>query len=138
MVSLKRKRLRLSEKCKTVIELESEGNIEGSRSADVTSDNDEEESSKEPGPPKRPSWSEIFVHLKLLQNCCLFEEEQVTWHLRSFPDKFSTLYKKTLQSKKQHAKDRCISYHYKLMKRVTSFEYIKLSKKSFSSFSNHF
>ena len=138
MVSLKRKILRLSKKCKTVTELESEENIEGSRSADVTSDNDEEESSKEPGPPKRPSWSEIFVPLKLLQNGCLFEEEQVTLHLRSHPEKFSTLHKKTLQSKKQHAKDRYISYHYNLMKRVTSFEYIKLSKKSFSSFSNHF
>ena len=40
----------------------------------------------------------------LLQNCSLFEEEQVAIHLRSHLDKFSVLYEKTLQSKKQQTK----------------------------------
>ena len=50
-------------------------------STDVTSDNDDEERSEEPGPPRTSSRSEIFVALELLQNCSLFEEEQVAFHL---------------------------------------------------------
>ena len=49
---------------------------------DVTSDNDDKESSEEPGPPKRSSRSEVFAVLELLQNCSLFEEEQVAFHLQ--------------------------------------------------------
>ena len=40
----------------------------------VNSDNNDEESSEELGPPKRSSRS--------LQNCSLFEEEQVAFHLQ--------------------------------------------------------
>ena len=36
--------------------------------------------SEEPGPPKRLSHLEIFAALELLQNCTLFEEEQVAFH----------------------------------------------------------
>ena len=56
-------------------------------------DNDYEERS---GPPKRPSRSEIFEALELLQNCSLFEEEQATFYLGSHLEKFSVLYEKTL------------------------------------------
>ena len=73
-------------------------------SIDVTSDNDDEESSEEPGPPQRPARSEIFVALELLQNCTLFEEEQVASHLRTHLEKFSMLYEKTLESRKQQSK----------------------------------
>ena len=73
-------------------------------SIDVTSDNDDEESSEEPGPPQRPAQSEIFVALELLQNCTLFEEEQVASHLRTHLEKFSMLYEKTLESRKQQSK----------------------------------
>ena len=52
-----------------------------SRSANVTSDTNDEESSKEPGAPKRPSLSKIFAALELLQNCSLFGKEQVAFHL---------------------------------------------------------
>ena len=61
-------------------------------SIDVNSDNDDEESSEEPGPPQRPAQSEIFATLELLQNCTLFEEEQVASHLRTHLEKFSMLY----------------------------------------------
>ena len=72
-----------------------------SHDTDATSDNNDEESSEEPGPPKRSLWSEIFSALELLRNCSLLEEEQVALHLRSHVDKFSALYEKTLVSKKQ-------------------------------------
>ena len=63
-------------------------------STDVTNDNDDEESSEEPGPPKPSSRSEMFVALELLQNGSLFEEEQVAFHLRRHLHKFSVLYGK--------------------------------------------
>ena len=75
-----------------------------SRSTDVTSDNNDEESNEELGSLKRPSQSEIFSALEWLQNCSLFEKEQVAFHLRSHLDKLSVLYEKTLRSKKQHTK----------------------------------
>ena len=75
-----------------------------SRSTDVISDNDKEESNEELGSLKRSSQSEIFSALEWLQNCSLFEEEQVAFHLRSHLDKFRVLYEKNLRSKKQHKK----------------------------------
>ena len=56
---------------------------------------------EEKRPPKRPYRSETFAALKLFQNCILFEEEQVALHLQSHVEKFSVLYEKTLQLKKQ-------------------------------------
>ena len=70
----------------------------------LTSDNDDEESSEEPGPPKRPARSEVFATLELLQNCSYFEEEQAASDLRSDLEKFSVLYKKALNSRKEQAK----------------------------------
>ena len=51
----------------------------------------------------------------MLQNCSLFEEEQVALHLQSHLDRFGVLYEKTLQSKKQH-KWIHFSHRYKLVK----------------------
>ena len=70
----------------------------------MTSDNDYKESSQEPRPPKRLSWLEMFAALKLLQNCSPFEEQQAAFQLQNHLDKFSVLYEKTLQSKKQQTK----------------------------------
>ena len=56
---------------------------------------------EEKRPPKRPYRSETFAALKLFQNSSLFEEEQVALHLQSHVEKFSVLYEKTLQLKKQ-------------------------------------
>ena len=75
-----------------------------SRSTDVISNNNEEESNEELGSLKRSSQSEIFSALEWLQNCSRFEKEQVAFHLRSHLDKFCVLYEKNLRSKKQHKK----------------------------------
>ena len=67
--------------------------------------------------PKKPSRSEIFAALKLLQNCSPFEE--VAFHLRTHLGKFSVLYEKTLELKKLTDKDTNIfSYLYQLIKIV--------------------
>ena len=69
------------------------------QSTDATSDNDKEESNEPPGPPQRPARL-----VGLLQNCNLFEEEQVAAGLRSNLEKLSVLYVKTLDSWKEQAK----------------------------------
>ena len=67
--------------------------------------------------PKRPSRSEIFSALWLLQNCGPFEE--VAFHLRTHLGKFSVLYEKTLELKKLTDEDTNIfSYLYQLIKIV--------------------
>ena len=71
---------------------------------------------KNPGPPQRPAHSEIFAALELLQNCTLFEEEQVASHLRTYLEKFSMLYEKTLESRKQQSKIEKKSRDYRLIK----------------------
>ena len=68
---------------------------------------------KEERRPKRPLRSETFAALKLLQNCSLFDVEQVVLHLQSHLDKFSLLYEKILQSKKQQT-EIYFSHRYKL------------------------
>ena len=52
---------------------------------------------EEKRPLKRPKQSKTFAALELLQNCSLFEEQQVALHLQIHLDKFSVLYEKTLQ-----------------------------------------
>ena len=60
-----------------------------SHSTDVTSDNVDEEISEEPGPTKIPSQPEVFAALDFFQNCSLFEEKIVAFHLQSYLDKFN-------------------------------------------------
>ena len=74
------------------------------QSIDLTSDNDDEDSGEELGPPQRPARSELFAAMELLQNCSFFEEEQVASDLRSHLEKFSVLYEKTLDFRKEQAK----------------------------------
>ena len=61
-----------------------------SHSTDVTFDNDHEKSSEELL--KDLHARKYYGALKLLQNSCLFEKEQVAFHLRSNLDNFSVLY----------------------------------------------
>ena len=51
---------------------------------------------------------EVSLKYLYLQTCSQFEEKQIASHLRSHLDKFSVLYEKPLQSKKQRNKDRYI------------------------------
>ena len=81
MATPKRKRLSLVEKYKAITELES-----GTKPSKVA---------EKYGVPRNTI---------LLQNCTLFEEEQVASHLRTHLEKFSMLYEKTLESRKQQSK----------------------------------
>lgn len=59
-------------------------------SINVSSDNDGEESNEEPRPLKRT----LQIFASLLQNCSIFEEENVLPYFRNCLDKFSILYEK--------------------------------------------
>ena len=95
-----------------------------SHSTDVTSDNNDEESSEEPGPPKRPSLSEIFAALELFQICNFFGGEQ---------DKFSVL---EVNFTITETTDKDIYIFHAVISSwglVISVKYIKLSKNVFFS-----
>ena len=65
-------------------------------------------------PPQRPARSEVNT-LELFQNCSFCEGEQEASDLRSHLEKFSVLYEKTLDSRKEPANiDRIFTRLYEL------------------------
>lgn len=63
--------------------------------------NDAEENVVEIEPPNKPSRSEIYVAMELLQRCSLFEEEEVAFNMRRHLEQFNLVYDKCQESKKQ-------------------------------------
>ena len=64
-------------------------------------DDSTEENTEEVEPPNKPSRSEIYAALELLQKCSLFEEEEVAFNMRRHLEKFNVIYDKSHEMKKQ-------------------------------------
>ena len=67
----------------------------------VDADDDTEENTEEVEPPNKPSRSEIYAAMELLQKCSLFEEEEVAFNMRRHFEKFNVIYDKSQEIKKQ-------------------------------------
>ena len=67
----------------------------------VDVDDDTEENTEEVEPPNKPSRSEIYAAMELLQKCSLFEEEEVAFNMRRHLEKFNVIYDKSQEMKKQ-------------------------------------
>ena len=67
----------------------------------VDVDDDTEENTEEVEPPNKPSRSEIYAAMELLQKCSLFEEEEVAFNMRRHLEKFNGIYDKSQEMKKQ-------------------------------------
>ena len=52
---------------------------------------DTEENTEEVEPPNKPSRSEIYAAMELLQKCSLFEEEEVAFNMRRHLEKFNVI-----------------------------------------------
>ena len=63
-------------------------------------DDDTQENAEEVEPLKKPSRSEIYAAMELLQKCSLFEEE-VAFKMRRHLEKFNLIYDETQEMKKQ-------------------------------------
>ena len=61
----------------------------------VDVDDDTEENTEEVEPPIKPSRSEIYAAMELLQKCSLFEEEEVAFNMRRHLEKFNVKYDKS-------------------------------------------
>ena len=66
----------------------------------VDLDDDTEKNTEEVEPPNKPSRSEIYAAMELLQKCCLFEEE-VAFNMRRHLEKVNVIYDKSQEMKKQ-------------------------------------
>ena len=64
-------------------------------------DDDTQENAEEVEPLKKPSRSEIYAAMELLQECSLFEEEEVAFKMRRHLEKFNLIYDETQEMKKQ-------------------------------------
>ena len=64
-------------------------------------DDDTQENAEEVQPLKKPSRSEIYAAMELLQKCNLFEEEEVVFKMRRHLQKFNLIYDETQEMKKQ-------------------------------------
>ena len=66
-------------------------------------DDDTQENAEEVEPLKKPSRSEIYAAMELLQKCSLFEEEEeeVAFKMRRHLEKFNLIYDETQEMKKQ-------------------------------------
>ena len=62
---------------------------------------DTQENAEEVEPLKKPSRSEIYAAIELLQKCSLFEEEEVACKMRRHLEKFNLIYDETQEMKKQ-------------------------------------
>ena len=67
----------------------------------VDVDDDTEENTEEVEPPSKPSRSEIYAAIELLQKCSFFEEEEVAFNMRRYLEKFNVIYDKSQEMKKQ-------------------------------------
>ena len=64
-------------------------------------DDDTQENAEEVEPLKKPSRSEIYAAMELLQKCSLFEEEEVAFKMRRHLEKFNLICGETQEMKKQ-------------------------------------
>ena len=64
-------------------------------------DDDTQENAEEVEPLKKPSRSEIYAAMELLQKFNLFEEEEVVFKMRRHLEKFNLIYDETQEMKKQ-------------------------------------
>ena len=71
------------------------------KTPNVDVDDDTEENTEEVESPNKPSRSEIYVAMELLQKCSLFEEEEVAFNIRRHLEKFNVIYDKSQEMKKQ-------------------------------------
>ena len=67
----------------------------------VDVDDDTEQNTEEVEPPNKPSRSEIYAAMELLQKCSLFEEEEVAFNMRRHLEKFNVIYDISEEMKKQ-------------------------------------
>ena len=97
---LVRERVSLGEKYKAITDLESglETDLE---TLNIDVDDDTQENAEEVEPLKKPSRSEIYAAMELLQKCSLFEEEEVAFKMRRHLEKFNLIYDETQEMKKQ-------------------------------------
>ena len=75
------------------------GHYRGTLNIDV--DDDTQENAEEVKPLKKPSRSEIYAAMELLQKCSLFEEEEVAFKMWRHLEKFNLIYNETQEMKKQ-------------------------------------
>ena len=73
---------------------------------DIDVDDDTQEKAEEVEPLKKPSRSEIYAAMELLQECSLFEEEEeeeeeLAFKMRRHLEKFNLIYDETQEMKKQ-------------------------------------
>ena len=71
------------------------------KTPNVDVDDDTEENTEEVEPPNKPSPSEIYAAMELLQKCSLFEEEEVAFNMRRHLEKFNVIHDKSHEMKKQ-------------------------------------
>ena len=64
-------------------------------------DDDTQENAEEVEPLKKPSRSEIYAAMEVLQKCSLLEEEEVAFKIRRYLEKFNLTYDETQEMKKQ-------------------------------------
>ena len=67
----------------------------------VDVDDDTEENTEEVEPSNKPSRSEIYADMELLQKSSLFEEEEIAFNMRRHLEKFNVIYDKSQERKKQ-------------------------------------
>ena len=72
-----------------------------SETLNIDVDDDTQENAEEVEPLKKPSRSETYAAMELLQKCSLFEEEEVAFKMRRHLEKFNLIYDETQEMKKQ-------------------------------------
>ena len=70
-------------------------------SVDENADDDSQEMLDEDEPLMKPVRCEIYKVIEILINCSLFEEEEVAAKMRNHLENFSSVYRKSEESKKK-------------------------------------